>query len=164
MRLLPTSRLRESFNNTVYSSFFSPINWSKNSIFCHVRFKLILGHLQLDNQLPLTPMPVLLAPEQTSDVNHPVFKMTVTQHNENTDGIQIYPYVYIRVMVHQKDAWNYFCTWYKWEGTYVHHITNVYIFTIGDWKVLEAKYSWTNYLGGGGFLQQSSARSYSPKF
>ncbi|XP_042953951.1 uncharacterized protein LOC122290372 isoform X2 [Carya illinoinensis] len=61
------------------------------------RFKLILGHLQLDNQLPLTPMPVLLAPEQTSDVNHPVFKMTVTKRNENTDGIQVYPYVYIRV-------------------------------------------------------------------
>ncbi|KAL2987622.1 hypothetical protein AAZX31_11G038900 [Glycine max] len=61
------------------------------------RFKLIFGYLQLDNQLPLTLMPVLLAPEQTSDVQHPVFKMTITMQNENKDGIQVYPYVYIRV-------------------------------------------------------------------
>ncbi|KAI3710546.1 hypothetical protein L2E82_40329 [Cichorium intybus] len=61
------------------------------------RFKLILGHLQLDNQLPLTYMPVLLAPEEASDMNHPVFKMTITTCNETPDGIQVYPYVYIRV-------------------------------------------------------------------
>ncbi|KAL8053513.1 hypothetical protein ABFS82_05G077000 [Erythranthe guttata] len=62
------------------------------------RFKLILGYMQLDNQLPLTVMPVLLAPEQTPDVHHPVFKMTITVRNENLDGLQIYPYVYIRVI------------------------------------------------------------------
>ncbi|XVE65214.1 hypothetical protein DITRI_Ditri07aG0162900 [Diplodiscus trichospermus] len=61
------------------------------------RFKLILGHLQIDNQLPLTLMPVLLAPEQMSDIHHPVFKMTITMRNVSTDGIQVYPYVYIRV-------------------------------------------------------------------
>ncbi|XAR70581.1 hypothetical protein NMG60_11027484 [Bertholletia excelsa] len=66
------------------------------------RFKLILGHLQIDNQLPLTLMPVLLAPEHTSDLHHPVFKMTITIRNENPDGIQIYPYVYIRVT---EDCW-----------------------------------------------------------
>ncbi|GER35434.1 pleckstrin homology (PH) domain-containing protein [Striga asiatica] len=62
------------------------------------RFKLVLGYLQLDNQLPLTVMPVLLAPEQTPDVHHPVFKMTITIRNENLDGLQIYPYIYIRVI------------------------------------------------------------------
>ncbi|XP_062073801.1 uncharacterized protein LOC133778015 isoform X2 [Humulus lupulus] len=61
------------------------------------RFKLILGHLQLDNQLPLTLMPVLLAPEAISGTHNPFFKMTITMRNENTDGIQVYPYVYIRV-------------------------------------------------------------------
>ncbi|KAK6251014.1 hypothetical protein SCA6_005019 [Theobroma cacao] len=61
------------------------------------RFKLIMGHLQIDNQLPLTLMPVLLAPEQMSDIHHPVCKMTITMQNANTDGIQVYPYVYIRV-------------------------------------------------------------------
>ncbi|CAH1448993.1 unnamed protein product [Lactuca virosa] len=61
------------------------------------RFKLILGHMQLDSQLPLTYMHVLLAPEEASDMNHPVFKMTITTCNETPDGIQVYPYVYIRV-------------------------------------------------------------------
>ncbi|XP_052881690.1 uncharacterized protein LOC108482794 [Gossypium arboreum] len=61
------------------------------------RFKLILGYLQMDNQLPLTLMPVLLAPEKMSDIRHPVFKMTITMQNATTDGIQVYPYVYIRV-------------------------------------------------------------------
>lgn len=43
-------------------------------------------------------MPVLLAPEQTIDMHHPVFKMTITIRNESPDGVQVYPYVYIRVM------------------------------------------------------------------
>ncbi|XP_051144600.1 uncharacterized protein LOC127260739 isoform X2 [Andrographis paniculata] len=62
------------------------------------RFKVILGYIQLDNQLPLTVMPILLVPEQTPDVQHPVFKMTITSRNEIVDGVQIYPYVYIRVI------------------------------------------------------------------
>ncbi|CAN1333900.1 Intermembrane lipid transfer protein VPS13 [Linum perenne] len=61
------------------------------------RFKLILGYLQFDNQLPLTLMPVLMAPDQSSNLNHPVFKMTVMVCNENTDGILVYPYIYVRV-------------------------------------------------------------------
>ncbi|XP_019086561.1 PREDICTED: uncharacterized protein LOC104718635 [Camelina sativa] len=61
------------------------------------RFKIILGHLQIDNQLPLTLMPVLLAPDNTGDSHQPVLKMTITMCNEETDGIQVYPYVYVRV-------------------------------------------------------------------
>ncbi|KAF5735104.1 hypothetical protein HS088_TW15G00604 [Tripterygium wilfordii] len=61
------------------------------------RFKLILGRLQIDNQLPLTIMPVLLAPEQIPDLQHSVFKMTITTRNEKIDSVQVYPYVYIRV-------------------------------------------------------------------
>lgn len=61
------------------------------------RFKVILGNLQIDNQLPLTLMPVLLAPDNTGDSHQPVLKMTITMCNEETDGIQVYPYVYVRV-------------------------------------------------------------------
>ena len=61
------------------------------------RFKLILGFLQLDNQLPLTVMPVLLAPEHMIDSHHPVFKMTITMSNKNIDEILVYPCVYVRV-------------------------------------------------------------------
>ncbi|WOL09557.1 hypothetical protein Cni_G18310 [Canna indica] len=62
------------------------------------RFKLIFGYLQLDNQLPLTLMPVLLAPEDMPDRNHPVFKTTIMKSNETSDGTQVYPYIYVRVM------------------------------------------------------------------
>ncbi|KAH9610754.1 hypothetical protein KSS87_017342 [Heliosperma pusillum] len=75
----------------VYIAYFSGNDGGTTS-----RFKLILGHLQIDNQLPLTVMPVLLAPEQTN-IQVPVFKMTLTIRNESTDGIQVYPRVYIRV-------------------------------------------------------------------
>lgn len=78
------------------------------------RFKLILGYLQLDNQLPLTLMPVLLAPEQSSDINHPVFKMTLTIRNKSVDGVQVFPYMYIRVTdkgwrlnIHEPIIWAY---------------------------------------------------------
>lgn len=74
------------------------------------RFKLILGNLQIDNQLPLTLMPVLLAPEQTTDTHHPVFKITFTIRNESTDGIQVYPHLYIRVMLRESDTGNVYDT------------------------------------------------------
>ncbi|ONK73416.1 uncharacterized protein A4U43_C04F31270 [Asparagus officinalis] len=61
------------------------------------RFKLIVGQIQLDNQLPLTVMPVLLAPEDKPDVNHPVFKATITMCNNSTDDTLVYPYIYVRV-------------------------------------------------------------------
>ncbi|XP_057872719.2 uncharacterized protein LOC131078906 isoform X2 [Cryptomeria japonica] len=61
------------------------------------RLKLLLGYLQLDNQLPLTNMPVLLAPEIPVDLQHPILKMNFTMSNENFDGTQLYPYIGIRV-------------------------------------------------------------------
>ncbi|XP_062205491.1 uncharacterized protein LOC133907454 isoform X2 [Phragmites australis] len=61
------------------------------------RFKLILGQLQLDNQLPLSTMPVLLATESRPDSNRPVFKANIAVSNVTSNGIQVYPHVYIRV-------------------------------------------------------------------
>ncbi|KAL6906369.1 hypothetical protein ACP4OV_003970 [Aristida adscensionis] len=61
------------------------------------RFKLILGQLQLDNQLPLSTMPVVLATESRSDSNRPVFKANIAVSNVTSNGIQVYPHVYIRV-------------------------------------------------------------------
>ncbi|KAJ4777649.1 Pleckstrin (PH) domain-containing protein isoform 2 [Rhynchospora pubera] len=61
------------------------------------RFKLLIGHLQLDNELPLTVMPVLLAPEEATDLNHSVFKSNIAISNETVDGTEVYPFVYLRV-------------------------------------------------------------------
>lgn len=62
------------------------------------RFEIIFGNLQFDNQLPLTLMPVLLAPEQTTDINHPAFRMTIEMQNENIVGIRVFPYICVQVM------------------------------------------------------------------
>ncbi|KAF8689392.1 hypothetical protein HU200_041935 [Digitaria exilis] len=62
------------------------------------RFKLILGQLQLDNQLPLSTMPVVLATESRPDSNRPVFKANIAVSNVTSNGIQVYPHVYIRVI------------------------------------------------------------------
>lgn len=72
------------------------------------RFKLIIGQLQLDNQLPLTVMPVMLATEDMPDINHPVFKATITMCNNNADGTQVYPYIYVRVSLYI----NFLKSWY----------------------------------------------------
>lgn len=76
------------------------------------RLKLLLENLQLDNQLPLTSMPVLLSPEVPGDMQHPVFKLTFTMSNDNADGTQVYPYIGIqvtqncwRVNVHEPIIW-----------------------------------------------------------
>ncbi|XP_023553987.1 uncharacterized protein LOC111811402 [Cucurbita pepo subsp. pepo] len=61
------------------------------------RFEISFGNLQLDNQLPLTLMPVLLAPEQTTDRTHPAFGLTITIQNENIVGIRVFPYICVRV-------------------------------------------------------------------
>uniref|UniRef100_A0A0D9XMK5 PH domain-containing protein n=1 Tax=Leersia perrieri TaxID=77586 RepID=A0A0D9XMK5_9ORYZ len=61
------------------------------------RFKLIIGHMQLDNQLPLSIMPVAFATESMPDSNHPVFKANIAVSNVTSNGIQVYPHVYIRV-------------------------------------------------------------------
>jgi vacuolar protein sorting-associated protein 13A/C len=62
------------------------------------RFKLIIGQLQLDNQLPLSIMPVAFATESMPDSNHPVFKANIAVSNVASNGIQVYPHVYIRVI------------------------------------------------------------------
>ncbi|KAL5230936.1 hypothetical protein ABZP36_029712 [Zizania latifolia] len=61
------------------------------------RFKLIVGHMQLDNQLPLSVMPVALATESMPDSNHPIFKANIAISNVTSNGIQVYPHIYIRV-------------------------------------------------------------------
>ena len=42
-------------------------------------------------------MPVLFAPEEAPDANHPVFKSNIAIRNESADGTEVYPFVYLRV-------------------------------------------------------------------
>lgn len=43
-------------------------------------------------------MPVLLAPEEAPDLNHPVFKSNIAIRNETADGTEVYPFVHLRVI------------------------------------------------------------------
>jgi vacuolar protein sorting-associated protein 13A/C len=44
-------------------------------------------------------MPVILATESRPDLNRPVFKANIAVSNVTSNGIQVYPHVYIRVNV-----------------------------------------------------------------
>lgn len=43
-------------------------------------------------------MPVVLATESMPDSNHPVFKANIAVSNVTSNGIQVYPHVFIRVI------------------------------------------------------------------
>ncbi|KAK4798434.1 hypothetical protein SAY86_030760 [Trapa natans] len=60
------------------------------------RFKIRLRSLQVDNQLPLTPMPVLFRPQRVGDETDYVFKLSVTQQSNGSHDLCVYPYIGIQ--------------------------------------------------------------------
>lgn len=59
------------------------------------RFTVKVGYMQIDNQLPLTPMPVLLAPELHEEDF--VIKAIASMKVETNEAIQVYPYLGLKV-------------------------------------------------------------------
>lgn len=57
------------------------------------RFKLRVDRLQLDNQLPLTPMPVLFYPQLSGNTSDFVFKCAVTSQDNGSSNRYVYPYI-----------------------------------------------------------------------
>lgn len=55
-----------------------------------------MGYLQVDNTLPLTPMPVLLAPE-IHEVEGNVIKATASMKADTGEAAQVYPYLGLQV-------------------------------------------------------------------
>ena len=59
----------------------------------------MLGYLQLDNQLPMSVLPVIFAPEGKHDLANPVLKISVKvsdSDSETTD--EVYPYIGVEVI------------------------------------------------------------------
>lgn len=57
------------------------------------RFKLRMNGIQVDNQLPLTLMPVLFRPQRVGEETEYILKFSVTlQTNESLD-LCVYPYI-----------------------------------------------------------------------
>lgn len=61
------------------------------------RFTLRLHALQVDNQLPLSPMPVLLRPPEVEEETDYMFKLTVTMQSNGSLDLCVYPYIGIQV-------------------------------------------------------------------
>ncbi|CAE5959607.1 unnamed protein product [Arabidopsis arenosa] len=57
------------------------------------RFKLRIQGIQVDNQLPLAPMPVLFRPQKTGDKADYILKFSVTLQSNAGLDLRVYPYI-----------------------------------------------------------------------
>lgn len=57
------------------------------------RFKLRMRGIQLDNQLPLTPTPVLFRPQRIGDETDYILKFSMTQQSNGSLDLCVYPYI-----------------------------------------------------------------------
>ncbi|PON64877.1 Phosphatidylinositol-4, 5-bisphosphate phosphodiesterase gamma [Parasponia andersonii] len=57
------------------------------------RFKLRMHGIQVDNQLPLTPMPVLFRPQKVGEETDYVLKFSVTMQSNGSLDLCVYPYI-----------------------------------------------------------------------
>ncbi|CAN8243432.1 unnamed protein product, partial [Cochlearia groenlandica] len=57
------------------------------------RFKLRMQGIQVDNQLPLAPMPVLFRPQKTGDTADYILKFSVTLQSKAGLDLSVYPYI-----------------------------------------------------------------------
>ncbi|XP_065863891.1 uncharacterized protein [Euphorbia lathyris] len=57
------------------------------------RFKLRMHGIQLDNQLPLTPMPVLFRPQKVGDEADYILKFSMTLQSNGSLDLCVYPYI-----------------------------------------------------------------------
>lgn len=61
--------------------------------FIYDRFKMRMLGIQLDNQLPLTPMPVLFRPQKNTSQTDYILKLSVTMQSNGSLDLCVYPYV-----------------------------------------------------------------------
>ncbi|XP_059643008.1 uncharacterized protein LOC132284858 [Cornus florida] len=57
------------------------------------RFKLRMRGIQVDNQLPLTPMPVLFRPQRIGEDTDYILKFSMTQQSNGSFDLCVYPYI-----------------------------------------------------------------------
>jgi len=61
------------------------------------RFKLRMCGLQVDNQLPLTPTPVLFRPQRVVSETDYILKFSITMQSDGSLDLCVYPYIGLHV-------------------------------------------------------------------
>ncbi|EPS74076.1 hypothetical protein M569_00677, partial [Genlisea aurea] len=77
------------------------------------RLKIRMGGIQVDNQLPLTPMPVLIRPQRVGEDIDFILKLSITQQSSGSFDLCIYPYIGLQgpdstaflVKIHEPIIW-----------------------------------------------------------
>lgn len=64
------------------------------------RFKLRMHGIQVDNQLPLTPMPVLFRPQKVGHETDYILKFSMTLQSNGSLDLCVYPYIGFSVSWH----------------------------------------------------------------
>lgn len=59
--------------------------------------------IQVDNQLPLAPMPVLFRPQKTGDKADYILKFSVTLQSNAGLDLRVYPYIGFQVSLYSLD-------------------------------------------------------------
>jgi vacuolar protein sorting-associated protein 13A/C len=72
---------------------------------------LVVGYMQIDNQLPLTPMPVLLAPE-CKEKEESVLEIVLKMKSDTSEVKEVYPCIILkttesawRLNIHEEVIW-----------------------------------------------------------
>ncbi|KAH9615663.1 hypothetical protein KSS87_004870, partial [Heliosperma pusillum] len=68
------------------------------------RFKLKMRGIQVDNQLPLTPMPVLFRPQRLREEIDYILKFSVTSQSNGSLDLCVYPYIGLHVNLNRFHA------------------------------------------------------------
>ncbi|KAK2971030.1 hypothetical protein RJ640_025804 [Escallonia rubra] len=80
--------VRSGTRTSRYEVLFRP-----NSLSSPYRFKLRMYGIQIDNQLPLTPMPVLFRPQRLGEETDYILKFSMTWQSNGSLDLCVYPYI-----------------------------------------------------------------------
>jgi hypothetical protein len=88
------------FDNHVWlSHYFTNFSFENTIFLLCSRFKLRMCGLQVDNQLPLTPMPVLFRPQRVVSETDYILKFSITMQSNGSLDLCVYPYIGLHVSI-----------------------------------------------------------------
>jgi len=80
--------------------YTNKVLWAIAKRLLFYRFKLRMQGIQVDNQLPLAPMPVLFRPQRTGDKADYILKFSVTLQSNAGLDLRVYPYIDFQVSLY----------------------------------------------------------------